>query len=486
MVYHSKTKDWMVWRGIWEADKFIGDGSGITNLPVGTETDPIWNAQSSAFIQTELDPTFQGASAAITASLALIDPHIADTTNPHSVLLDQLGNPDGDKSFTMSNKLLGFRYTAPTPAGEFEGAFEIEATGGFTGNLLHVHQHTGNPGEVHMVHLEAEDSDVLPLCSIHASGRQLQLAHTSEVTFCNFTVDASDNLTMQPSGSGVIKIGANQIVDEGTTNYVTLTDNSMADALHRHSELSASDGTPDASLQVDASGRVRISTDLIVDSDLLFVDVAGNVGVGIGTETPGEMLDVVGNAEINGNIIVTGTVDGVDIAAASSALVAHSGDGTIHFTSNALHASLALVDPHIADDTIHFTSGAIHTSLALVDSIIASQATISGDLDTTIASLAVVEGEVDANTASAALIDGLVASTALVDPHIADASDPHGSTLTQTTITNTTINTTSGAMTADNDASGAAIFRNVLVGTEASTALTASDCPQGTIYLKYT
>ncbi len=40
----------------------------------------------------------------------------------------------------------------------------------------------------------------------------------------------------------------------------TLTDNSMADALHRHSELSASDGTPDQALVVDAVGDVGIGT----------------------------------------------------------------------------------------------------------------------------------------------------------------------------------------------------------------------------------
>ena len=38
----------------------------------------------------------------------------------------------------------------------------------------------------------------------------------------------------------------------------TLTDNSMADTLHRHSELSANDGTPDRALVVDASGNVGI------------------------------------------------------------------------------------------------------------------------------------------------------------------------------------------------------------------------------------
>ena len=108
----------------------------------------------------------------------------------------------------------------------------------------------------------------------------------------------------------------------------TLTDNSMADALHRHSELSASDGTPDQALTVDANGRVNITNDFSVDSDLLFVDIAGNVGVGIGTGTPSEMLDVVGNAEINGDIIVTGTVDGIDIATDVAANTTHRGDNT--------------------------------------------------------------------------------------------------------------------------------------------------------------
>ncbi|KKR01929.1 MAG: seg, partial [Microgenomates group bacterium GW2011_GWC1_39_12] len=41
-------------------------------------------------------------------------------------------------------------------------------------------------------------------------------------------------------------------------NLNTLRDDSMADALHRHSELSASDGTPNPALVVDASGNVGI------------------------------------------------------------------------------------------------------------------------------------------------------------------------------------------------------------------------------------
>ena len=38
----------------------------------------------------------------------------------------------------------------------------------------------------------------------------------------------------------------------------TLTDDSMADSLHRHSELSASDGSPNPALVVDAAGEIGI------------------------------------------------------------------------------------------------------------------------------------------------------------------------------------------------------------------------------------
>ena len=129
----------------------------------------------------------------------------------------------------------------------------------------------------------------------------------------------------------------------------TLTDNSMADALHRHSELSASDGSPDQALTVDAMGRVNISYDLIVDSDLLFVDVAPGY-VGIGTNTPGEMLDVVGNAEINGDIIVTGTVDGVDIAARDHA---ESHSIASHNDTTATGAELTTVADGVAAKNAH-------------------------------------------------------------------------------------------------------------------------------------
>uniref|UniRef100_A0A6H1ZTL9 Putative structural protein n=1 Tax=viral metagenome TaxID=1070528 RepID=A0A6H1ZTL9_9ZZZZ len=49
-------------------------------------------------------------------------------------------------------------------------------------------------------------------------------------------------------------------VNAANTTYTNLVNDSMADALHRHSELSASDGTPNPALSVDATGNVGIGT----------------------------------------------------------------------------------------------------------------------------------------------------------------------------------------------------------------------------------
>ena len=85
----------------------------------------------------------------------------------------------------------------------------------------------------------------------------------------------------------------------------TLTDDSMADALHRHSELSASDGSPDKIVYVDTNGvlyadyaygvglnvmhSAEIGDHLIVGADLIV-----NGDVGIGTATPEEKLHISG------------------------------------------------------------------------------------------------------------------------------------------------------------------------------------------------
>ena len=89
------------------------------------------------------------------------------------------------------------------------------------------------------------------------------------------------------------------------TELNTLTDNSMADALHRHSELSASDGTPDRVVYVDAAGK------LFADASPIGLDVQYHL------ET--------GTLNVNSNITLGGTVDGIDIATDVAANTTHRG-----------------------------------------------------------------------------------------------------------------------------------------------------------------
>jgi hypothetical protein len=72
--------------------------------------------------------------------------------------LNQIISPTASKSFNMGDNTLSFLWVAPTSIG-----LELEATGAFTGDLLHIHQHTGNPGAgTDLVHIESEDADVTP------------------------------------------------------------------------------------------------------------------------------------------------------------------------------------------------------------------------------------------------------------------------------------------------------------------------------------
>ena len=128
----------------------------------------------------------------------------------------------------------------------------------------------------------------------------------------------------------------------------SLADNSMVDALHRHSELSASDGTPDKAFYLDTDGNI-LATALgphsfgaaatngvflaaavpasmegvalyhdgsrgiiqaydngVAYQDLVLCPLGGKVG--IGTSNPSHTLDVVGTSEFTGDMDVTGTV----------------------------------------------------------------------------------------------------------------------------------------------------------------------------------
>jgi hypothetical protein len=85
------------------------------------------------------------------------------------ISLDMIGNLAADKTFNNAAKSVSFNFTNPSGQPTYDGAFEIQASGAFTGDLLHVHQHTGNPGYSDLAHIQADDADVLPLHVVAAS-----------------------------------------------------------------------------------------------------------------------------------------------------------------------------------------------------------------------------------------------------------------------------------------------------------------------------
>ena len=128
----------------------------------------------------------------------------------------------------------------------------------------------------------------------------------------------------------------------------TLTNDSMVDTLHRHSELSASDGSPDAVVNVDSDG-------------ILYVDAAP------------KGLDVLYSAEIGthltvgNNLIIGGTVDGIDIATdvgANNAKVTnatHSGEVTGA-------TGLAIADNIVDEANLKLDSGPTNDHVLTADS----------------------------------------------------------------------------------------------------------------------
>ena len=98
--------------------------------------------------------------------------------------------------------------------------------------------------------------------------------------------------------------------------------------------------------------------------------------VGINTNAPAYQLDVQGNANVNGNILVTGTVDGVDVAAHKTSYDAHVADSSIHFTEASIdHANIlnigtnthAQIDTAITNSTNHIADSSIHFTVASID-----------------------------------------------------------------------------------------------------------------------
>jgi len=146
------------------------------------------------------------------------------------------------------------------------------------------------------------------------------------------------------------------------------------------------------------------------------------------------------------------------------------------------------------NDIATVSGAGVVVSGALVTDI-ANLTAVSGALVVDIAEMVVVSGATVTNAADIVTVSGtgLAVSGALVTvsgagaTHAADASDPHGATLTQTNISSTGLisGTTLTSVVGDHgNASGAEVI-NVVYGT-GSTPPTAADTTEGTLYVQYT
>ena len=127
-----------------------------------------------------------------------------------TIKLNDIDNPDGATALSMGSNDLKFSFSNPASDG-----FNIEAIGAFSGDLLHVHQHTGNPGAVNLVSMHAVDTDVTPVFIENAGG---------EI----FKIDNSGNLTLDGTVDGVdVAALAVTVADLPVSNLADGTDGEL-------------------------------------------------------------------------------------------------------------------------------------------------------------------------------------------------------------------------------------------------------------------
>jgi len=132
----------------------------------------------------------------------------SDASTLHLHTFDTIANPSGTTEINFANKHLHFTWVAPASEAH-HGAFEIEASGAFSGDLIHIHQHTGNVGAgTYMVYIECEDDDASCLHLKHGASEfdfgdgGLKLGAGARISiFDTGALDASD--TKAPTNNTV-------------------------------------------------------------------------------------------------------------------------------------------------------------------------------------------------------------------------------------------------------------------------------------------
>ncbi|KKK50401.1 hypothetical protein LCGC14_3125390, partial [marine sediment metagenome] len=120
-------------------------------------------------------------------------------TTLHTHALNNITNPTGNKTFNMTTRQLGFLWTNPSG-----NPMEFEVSGAYSGAVLHIHQHTGNPGaNTYLVTLESEDVDVHQVVSIGpATTTEVYCTDVSGDTEHRFFIRSDGQMEWGPGNAG--------------------------------------------------------------------------------------------------------------------------------------------------------------------------------------------------------------------------------------------------------------------------------------------
>lgn len=193
--------------------------AGTTNeIIVTSDGDGTITLSAPQAIGSGSSPTFAGLT--LTGFSGVLWANAGVVTG--SATLDLLGNLAANKTFNNAAYSISFNFTNPTNQPTYDGAFEIQASGAFTGDLFHVHQHTGNPGTTDLCHFEAVDDDVTILRLQHSgAGNVLEVGAIGSV---KVTLDNSGNLSTKGSiyinSGGTTAVGNMKIYDQDAAEWL--------------------------------------------------------------------------------------------------------------------------------------------------------------------------------------------------------------------------------------------------------------------------
>ena len=327
---------------------FYSDGSGdVTELALGG---------SGTYLQSNgaaAAPTFEtpaGAGDNVIINATAIDTTATFTDNTEiafSVADGGAGGPDVVTADVVNNTLdftefaagmtLDTGTTITLGASNLDikvnstGLFEVDGQGAYTGDLLHVHQHTGNPGAGNVMHVEGADPDQNPIFHVSSTDSDF----TAELV--TVLIDAVDNddadwipLRVQDDRDGTpdtifemdylgtVTTGiwnAGAVTSSGTVEGATLTEG--GNAVWNDSETDILDSghyiaesIDNEHLADDAVDSAEINTNAVQLDALDVTDVSDDIA---GDIAEGELADsIVISADIKDD-----TIDSADYAANS-------------------------------------------------------------------------------------------------------------------------------------------------------------------------